>query len=110
MENYLKIPEAIWGLNIDKKIEMFLMADIYNLSKVGYYKTDKCFAEQFCTSKSTVIRARKNLLEKGYIVKEWDQKFRRHVYRACVDKEAPTQEQEPVPVRSNLNDDPFLTD
>lgn len=101
MEKYLKIPEAIWGLNIDKKIEMFLMADIYNLSKVGYYKTDKCFAEQFCTSKSTVIRARKNLLEKGYITKEYDKNLRRHVYRACVDKEAPTREQEPVA----LNDD-----
>ena len=99
MENYLKIPKKLFKLGLTH-VEVFLLSDILSLSKTGYYKTDGEFSKEYNVSNKSVVRARKNLLERGYIVKEYDQKLRRQVYRACVNQE-PVQE----PTTAALNDD-----
>ena len=99
MENYLKIPKKLFKLGLTH-VEVFLLSDILSLSKTGYYKTDGEFSKEYNISRMSAIRARKNLLEKGYIIKEYDPKLRRHVYRACAGQ-ADTQE----PTPAVLNDD-----
>lgn len=102
VENYLKIPKKLFKLGLTN-VEVFLLSDILSLSKTGYYKTDGEFSKEFNISRMSAVRARKSLLEKGYIIKEYDQKLRRQVYRAFVSQDTQEPAQEPTP--AVLNDD-----